>query len=69
MPVPPDVVDLELDSRAQPVSEGGCASPRHPLNGDEMLARICTRALLMCGGRIEDDGDVVAVPAGYLRDP
>ena len=35
----------------------------------EMLARICTRALLMRGGRIEDDGDFVAVRAGYLRDP
>ena len=35
----------------------------------EMLARICTRAILMRGGRIEDDGDFVAVRAGYLRDP
>ena len=35
----------------------------------EMLARICTRAVLMRGGRIEDDGDFVAVRAEYLRDP
>jgi len=35
----------------------------------EMLARICTRALLMRGGRIEDDGDFVSVRAEYLRDP
>ena len=35
----------------------------------EMLSRLCTRAILMRGGRIEDDGDFVGVGARYLRDP
>ena len=35
----------------------------------EMLARLSTRALLLRGGRIEEDGEFASVRADYVNEP
>ncbi len=58
----------EVERRAKAILDAGgivvAAGHDHP-----MLARICTRALLLRSGRIESDGDFGAVQAEYVGHP
>jgi len=58
----------EVERRSEQILASGgivvAAGHDHP-----MLSRICTRAILMRGGRIERDGDFASVQAEYVLDP
>jgi len=59
-----DVLERRVD---RILGSGGivvAAGHDHP-----MLARICSRAILLRGGRMEGDGDFRAVQASYVLDP
>lgn len=57
----------EVERRSQAILDAGgivvAAGHDHP-----MLERICTRALLLRGGRIEADGDFTSVQRAYVDD-